>query len=319
MSHNSRFDFDPGYGYTLDELLKIRRPATPDNFEAFWRARLVKTLSIAPHPNIQDLGLTRDNLRVFDIQFRSTNNAVIGGWLCLPASGQIKRGFVIGHGYAGRSEPDFDLPFNHDSALLFLCCRGISKSPFENVSSQPQWHVLHDIDKPRRYILRGCVEDTWAAVSCLLRLFPNLSGHIGLLGISFSGGIGMIAAAFDARIKKAHFNVPSFGNQPLRLNLKSTGSAASVQLYYKRHPEIAELTLPFYDAAIAASFAKIPIHIAAALSDPVVAPPGQFAIYNALNCTKKLFVLTEGHSEYDKQKEEQDLLIEELGDFFQDL
>lgn len=319
MPNANRFNFDPSYGYQLDELLQIRRPVAPEDFAEFWRARLIKTLSIAPHPTMQDLGVTRDNLRVFEIQFRSTNHAIIRGWLCLPASGQIKRGFVIGHGYAGREEPDFDLPFNHDSALLFLCCRGISKSPFETVSSQPQWHVLHDIDKPKRYILRGCVEDTWAAISCLLRLFPNLAGHIGLLGISFSGGIGMLAAAFDQRIKKAHFNVPSFGNQELRLNLKSTGSAAAVQLYYKKHPKIAEETLPYYDAAIAASFAQIPVHIAAALSDPVVAPPGQFAIYNALNCRKKLFVLSEGHSEYEKQQEEQDLLIEELGDFFQDL
>ncbi|MER2492974.1 acetylxylan esterase [Catenovulum sediminis] len=317
--NRSDYNFDPTYGYTLKELFRVKQTAEPSDYESFWRHRLSEALSIAPHPEIIDTGITRDNLRVFTLYYRSTNQARIGGWLCLPASGEVKRGFIIGHGYGGREEPDFHLPFNHDSALLFLCCRGISKSPYPSVSSQPHWHVLHDIDKPKHYILRGCVEDTWIAVSSLLRLFPHLSGHIGLLGISFSGGIGAMALAWDKRIQKAHFNVPSFGNNPLRMALKTTGSAASVQLYCKRHPEIVLNTLSYYDAAIAAKYIDVPTHIAAAKYDPVVAPPGQFAIYNALNTSKTLYVLEAGHTEYQNQSLESEELLEELSEFFADL
>lgn len=313
------FDFDPSYGYSLEQLFRVKSPEAPADYELFWRHKLTEALSISPHPELTDTGITKDNLRVFRISFRSTNNATVQGWLCLPASGEIKRGFIIGHGYGGRTEPDFHLPFNHDSVLLFICHRGLSLSQHPGVSSQPHWHVLHDIDKPKQYIFRGCVEDIWTSVSCLLRLFPQLSGRIGLLGISFSGGIGTMALAWDSRIKKAHFNVPSFGNHLLRLALKTTGSGAAVQIYCRKYPEAVLTTLSYYDAAIAAKYINVPVHIAAARFDPTVAPPGQFAIYNSLNCDKQLFVLSAGHFEYPEQQQESQLLLNELSEFFADL
>lgn len=42
------------------------------------------------------------------------------GWLLLPVDGGARRGFVIWHGYSGRTEPDFHFPFA-DAALLFPC------------------------------------------------------------------------------------------------------------------------------------------------------------------------------------------------------
>ena len=58
------------------------------------------------------------------------------------------------------------------------CCfpvfAGLSRSRRPRISSDPQRHVLHDIDKPERYILGGCVEDLWVAVSVLSVLYPGL-------------------------------------------------------------------------------------------------------------------------------------------------
>ena len=63
----------------------------------------------------------------------------------------------------------------------------------------------------------------------------------------------------------------------------------------------------------------MPVHIAAALADPVVAPPGQFAIYNNLPPNKQLFVLEKGHSDYPLIQVEQANLLSELSMFFDDL
>jgi cephalosporin-C deacetylase len=96
------------------------------------------------------------------------------------------------------------------------------------------------------------------------------------------------------------------------------GSAAAVQNYQKTHSNILA-TLNYYDAAIAARNIQVPVHVAAALSDPVVAPPGQFSIYNALPSEKKLFVLDMGHSEYPRQAAQKKALLSELQVFFSDL
>jgi cephalosporin-C deacetylase len=164
--------------------------------------------------------------------------------------------------------------------------------------------------------LGGCVEDVWTGVSALLNLFPHLTGRLGYLGISFAGGIGALALAYEKRVTRAHLNVPTFGNQPLRLRLSSQGSANSLQQHYRNFKKQTLRVLRYYDAAIAAKRIKMPIHCACAKFDPCVAPPGQFAIYNALTGEKELFVLEAGHYNYLTQAQQELELIKELDVFF---
>ena len=312
------YDFDPAYGYSKKQLLSIDYPRPPRDFRKFWRKHYTEAVEVAPKPMIKDTGYDRQGWRIFELSYQSTNNFALGGWLLLPKQGMIERGFVVAHGYGGRDAPDFHLPFKN-SAILFPCCRGLGRSIHKSISSDPAWHVLHNLQNPEDYILRGCVQDIWLAVSALLRLFPDLTNHIGYLGISFGGGIGALAAAFDPRIQRCHFNVPSFGSHPLRLKLPTLGSARSVQNFYKNHPESTRKTLRYFDAATAARFIQQPTHVACALYDPCVAPPGQFAIYNALRQQKQLFILTAGHHAYPQQQNEEAELLTELDSFFQDL
>jgi cephalosporin-C deacetylase len=78
-------------------------------------------------------------------------------------------------------------------------------------------------------------------------------------------------------------------------------------------------TLRYYDAACAARHSRVPVHIAAALFDPVVAPPGQFALYNALPEPKRLFLLDAGHFDYPRQAEQARALHADLQTFFASL
>ncbi|WP_018970284.1 acetylxylan esterase [Rubritalea marina] len=308
----------PSHRFDLDELLGVKVPAEPAGYAEMWLAWREEALQLSPHPSIEDAGYDQGDWQVFNMSYRSTDDVQIGGWLLLPKSGRVKRGLIVGHGYGGRTEPDFHLPFK-DAAILFPCARGIGRSAHPPISDEPRWHVLHDIHKPERYILRGCVEDLWLAVSALLRLKPELEGHIGYLGSSFGGGVGAMALAWENRVQIAHFKVPTFGHQMLRLQLKTMGSGASVQALHKKEPQLVENTLQWFDAAQAAKHIKIPVHVACALADPVVTPPGQFAIYNALAGPKELFTLSAGHMDYPAQEEEEQKLLHGLESFFKDL
>jgi len=313
--NSSNYGFDPSYGYSLAQLLAVPASREPKDFTVFWQARYQRALLQKPQPRLKAMDYLHPDWRIFAVSYSSTDNFPIHGWLLLPKTGIIKRGFVIGHGYGGRDAPDFHLPFK-DAALLFPCFRGLSLSSCKGISADPYWHVLHNIDQPDRYILGGCVEDVWLAVSALLTLFPRLSGHLGYLGISFAGGIGALALAWDGRIARGHLNVPTFGQQPLRLRLPTQGSAHSVQQYYRSHKKQTLQVLRYFDAALAAKYIAQPMHCACALFDPCVAPPGQFAIYNALPANKQLFVLEAGHYGYPNQAQQEQRLLEELNHFF---
>lgn len=315
---NSILDIDPFGDYPLDDLLKVTTPPSPKGFDDFWQGAYKNALSKNPSPILRNTGKVHHQWKIYDLSFISTHSITIKGWLLVPVHGKVSKAFVVGHGYAGREGPDFHLSFEN-AAIYFPCCRGISRSAVASISQDPYWHVIHNIDKKEDYIMRGCVEDIWLSVSVLEKLFPQLSGRIALLGISFCGGIGMLALAQDKRIKKAHFNLPTFGNHLLRLRIPTYGSGKSIQDFYQKLPYILIRTLRYYDAAYAATRVTVPVHFALAIRDSVVTPPGQFAIYNQVKSEKYLYLLDAGHERYANQDQQFKQLNTELVKFFSEL
>ena len=309
------FDFDPAYGMSLEQLLAIKPPEAPPGFDTFWRDRYRHAIAVDPQPSLHASKTSHPDWQVFDIVYLSTGAVRIGGWLLLPRDQPVRRGLVVGHGYGGRDQPDFDIPVT-ETAVLFPCFRGLSRSADPGISTDPAWHVLRSIDKPDDYIIGGCVEDLWIAVSALVALHPQLSGHVGYSGISFGGGIGALAIPFDDRIDRGHLVVPTFGHRPLWLSLPTTGSAQSVQAYQKTHPNVLE-NLRLFDAASATTRIKIPMLVAVALFDPAVAPPCQFAVANALPKFNETFILDAGHFDYPGSQEQDAALRDKVRRFFE--
>jgi cephalosporin-C deacetylase len=305
------YGFDPTYGMDLAQLLAVVPPPPPADFAAFWRERHALALTVDPRPQTRLTGPMIGHHTVLGLRYRSTDGVEIGGWLLRPRVGRPLRGAIIGHGYGGRSAPDVPLGMD-DTAVLLPCFRGMGLSPVAGVSPEPYRHVLHGIEDRDHYILGGCVDDLWLGVSALLALFPEVAGRVACLGTSFAGGIGALAAAWDTRISRLAVQVPTFGHQALRLTLPSVGSCQAVRDYQRNHPFNVMETLAYYDSASAARHLRIPTLVAAALFDPAVPPPGQFAIHNAIpESLRRLFLLEAGHFEYpDREARERELGVE---------
>ncbi|MGY3680003.1 acetylxylan esterase [Streptomyces sp. TE33382] len=303
------FPFDPAYGRTLDELLRIPAPEAPDDFEAFWRARYAAARAVATEPELGPVEEERDGVRIHGVTYTSVGGVRLGGWLALPVEGPARHGFVIGHGYGGRQEPgpDVPLPLPHSAAIL-PCVRGQGgRGRWEGIPEVSSEHVLHGIESRETYVIGDCVADLWCAASALGELVPELAEgdapRLGCLGESFGGGLGALALPWDDRFGAAQLTVPTFGNHPLRLTLPCTGSGESVRAYHREHPEVTDV-LRYFDAATAAARVERPTLVAAALFDPSVPPPGQFAVYNALGGVRELQVLSAGHFVHDGQAAE---------------
>lgn len=313
------FAFDPTYGMAREQLLAIRPPVAPEGFDDFWRQRYRQAVTIDPRPALRASRMIHPRWQVLDIVYRSTGGIEIGGWLLLPRHEPVRRGLVVGHGYGGRDQPDFDIAAP-DAAVLFPCFRGLSRSVHPPIPAEASGHVLHNIERPDDYVIGGCVEDLWLGVSALLTLYPWLAGHIGYSGISFGGGIGALAIPFDDRIRRGHLVVPTFGDRATWLTLPTVGSAQSVQTYQLQHGSMLG-KLRMFDSAVAAARITVPMFAAVALFDPAVAPPCQFAVANALPKSKfnEIFILDAGHFDYAGSVEQNAIHQEKLGHFFRDL
>jgi len=298
------FPFDPAHGHTLDDLLKIAAPEAPDDFDAFWRARYAEARAVDPEPELGPLEEERDGVRIHGVTFTSVGGVRLGGWVALPAEGEAEHGFVIGHGYGGRAEPGPDVPLPLPrSAAILPCVRGMGeRSRLAGVPDVSHGHVLHGIASRDTYVIGDCVADLWCAASALTELVPRTAAaqggpRLGYLGESFGGGLGALALPWDDRFGAGLLTVPTFGNHPLRLTLPCTGSGEAVRGHHREHPEVTEV-LRYFDAATAATRLEQPVLVAAALFDPSVPPPGQFAVHNALAGERELQVLKAGHFEY---------------------
>jgi cephalosporin-C deacetylase len=298
------FPFDPSYGAGLDDLLRVPAPQGPADFDAFWRGRYARARAVDTEPRVGRLVEERDGVRIHEVSFVSVGGVRLGGWLALPADGPAERGFVIGHGYGGRDAagPDVPLPAPRSAAIL-PCVRGmVERGLVPGIPAESAAHVLHGIESRESYVIGECVADLWCAASALLELVPELaaSGHgLGYLGESFGGGLGALALPWDDRFTAGQLTVPTFGNHPLRLTLDCAGSGAAVRAYHAERPEVLDV-LRYFDAATAARRIRVPVLVAAALFDPSVPPPGQFAVHAGLpeDSGRELHVMDAGHFDW---------------------
>lgn len=300
------FPFDPAHGLDLDGLLKVAAPDNvPADFAEFWQDMYRRALATPVHPRLgAKVASTAAGLDVFEVSFTSLGGIRIGGWIVIPPDGVIARGFVVGHGYAGREEPAPELPADHAAGIYFVA-RGLpTKSLLPGVPSEAPGHVLQGVESREDYIIGGCVADIWCAATALTELFPATARRLDYTGVSFGGGTGALALPWDARFTAAQLMVPTFGNHPLRVTLECLGSGASVRERYQHDPRVLDV-LAYFDAATAARRVRIPVQAVPALFDPAVPPPGQFAVVNALAGPVETQVATAGHfTDYPEYEQE---------------
>ncbi|WP_194912702.1 acetylxylan esterase [Catenulispora rubra] len=312
------FPFDPTYGMDLDDLLKVSAPDNaPGDFAEFWQGMYRRALATPVQPRLGGkAGTTADGLDVFEVSFTSLGGVRIGGWVVAPADGVVERGFVVGHGYGGRGEPDPWLPVARAAGIYFVA-RGLpTESLLPGVPSEAPGHVLYGIESRDDYIIGGCVADIWCAATALTELFPATARRLDYTGVSFGGGTGALALPWDERFASAHLMVPTFGNHPLRVTLECVGSGAAVRGRYLEDPRVLEV-LAYFDAATAARHVRIPVQAVPALFDPSVPPPGQFAVVNALAGPVEVRVATAGHfADYPEYEQEMLAAGRSMREFF---
>jgi len=315
-TYDHGYTFDPAHGFHPNALLDIEPPPEPSDFRRFWETYYERVRDHDPRPEMRASPLSVPRGKVYDVFYTAHDGIRLHAWLTLPGTRKIRRGYVNGHGYGGRTAPDSWLP-SDDAAGFFPSARGISTSRCPQIPENPHEHVLHGIHARDEYILGRCAADFWTATTVLGMLVPEATGRIDFVGVSFGGGVGMLALPWDERLTGAHLRVPSFGHYPFRLRLPCTGSGRAVSEHVARNPEAVDL-LRYFDAAIAAKHVRVPIHVAAALFDPVVPPAGQFAIYNAIPGDKELFILHAGHFDHPEERHDIVTLHEVLEQFFAD-
>jgi cephalosporin-C deacetylase len=300
MQHS--FPFDPTYGYDEAALRSVGSPPAPADFESFWRDTYALAKNVPLNPARRLIRESR-RMKIYEVEFDAWHRdgpIRIGGWMTVPSELKVDSGIVVGHGYGGRAGPDLS-PLIATAAAIYPCARGFNRSARMDIPNTADRHVMHGIESRETYLHRGCVVDLWAAAWALCDLEPKAADWLCYAGASFGGGIGALALPWEPLFKRAFLDVPSFGHHPLRLTMRCVGSGEAVrQSGGEKHLPV----LQYFDSATAAGHVRIPTLVAAALFDPAVPPPGQFAVHNCLAGPKSLFVRQAAHFDWAGQAAE---------------
>ena len=199
--------------------------------------------------------------------------------------------WVYGHGYGSRNGCGWNFaPARKGFITLGLDARGYGRSRLDGDPSVPGW-VLHGIESPKDYILRGAVADTIRAVQVARTLEGADPTRTVLKGGSFSGGLAVLAAPWISNLAYVAVSVPTFGAYSLRRTLVERGSGKEVNDYLDRvGPARAETilqSLRYFDAVNAAPYVTAPISVGLGVIDAVVPGETVAAIYHALGSRDK--------------------------------
>lgn len=294
----------PNHRFNVPEMLALEPPRAPTGFDRFWRSRYDAATRVQPRVSFEGEPTRVGDHDVHVVRYNGVDGQRLGGYLALPRGRTPDNAVLYIHGYGGCGMPsEGQLRENSPTtASLFTCIRGFGLSATPDVPSNPAEHVVQGIDSPETYELADSVADVWSSASALIEAVPTARRRLYLDGTSFGGGVSAMALAWDRRFARAFLEVPTFGSQQLRMALPTNGSGASVQQYASTPARRAQVerTLSYFDAATAATYAQVPTMVAAARQDPMVTPPGQFAIYNglrrAMDDDARLYVMRAGHS-----------------------
>ncbi|MDQ0643193.1 acetylxylan esterase [Microbacterium murale] len=302
--------------YSLTALLTPPEPpAEPVDFDEFWQQTFNEFgTGTVGWEVVRDFPATETH-QVAEVRFASSADELATAYLMIPhASDAVRRGLVVGHGYGGRAGPDLD-QVPADTAAIFPCAPGTNAHTPSRFPALPDEHVLAGIAHRGTYSHRFAAADIWRAATVLLDAVPAVSGALDLSGSSFGGGIGAMALPWDSRFRRAALDVPSFGDHRVRLSRRCTGSGEAVRQHVRRHPEVRSV-LDYFDAAIAARRIRIPVQVSPAILDPAVDPRGQFAVYHALRCPKRLRARANGHLDGPIADRTVQLMLQDTADFF---
>ncbi|GAA5210199.1 acetylxylan esterase [Microbacterium kyungheense] len=293
---------DGTYGYDLEALRTVAPVPPPPGFADTWRRWRREAAAVAAAPAVTPLG-RRGAHEVSEVAFSTVDGLRLRGWLGMPATGPARVGVVHSHGYGGRDAPDFSrVPA--DAAVIFPVARGLGALNVGiGAPATSERHVLHGIGDAETYAIGRCAVDLWTAGDVLVELAGDVPLYV--VGESFGGGVGALAFPWDDRVAGATLVVPSFGQYDIRLQVPCAGSGEPLRRYVAAHPEAREV-LRLFDASTAATFARVPVRVEAALWDANVPAPGQFAVANAVaqaeaagtGARLELEVLPAGHAEY---------------------
>lgn len=283
-----------GAVFAPDKLIPAH-PA-PDDFDAFWRAKLAELAEVPANPVLEKIDVSAEagGVDYYKVALDNIRGTRVRGQLARPSAGEkfpaivtfqyagvypLQRGTVLNDaklGFLALNISAHDLPIDEPAEFYKAQQNGPLKD-YVRIGSE---------DREKSYFLRmllGCVR----AVDYLASR-PDWDGRTLLVTGTSQGGLQAFAAAgLSPKVTALMVNVPA--GCDVLAPLADRGLSWPYWLS-RRSPEV-ERTAPYFDGIHFAARARCPALVSYCLLDTTSRPAGVAIAYNALSGPKQALIM----------------------------
>ncbi len=263
----------------LDSFSPLRNE--PLDFDDFWTSTYEQLLEVDPGPTLARQKAPAVGLIYDRLSYRSFGNVNINGYLLTHDVAEPRPLIVHSHGY--NSQYDVMLNWANSSGcnVLGIDFRGFGRS--EHLDMALGGYILTGISSAHTSILRGAAMDLAQALRTARLLLGSRLKSTTLYGVSFGGGMALMAGALDQDVDFMVVGQPTLGWHSERLRLSSAGSSAEINRYLSCKPRERDAvmqTLEYFDTMHFAARVSTPMMIGIGLDDDVVPSRSVMAVSN---------------------------------------
>jgi cephalosporin-C deacetylase-like acetyl esterase len=293
------------------EKLKVGAPC-PEDFDAFWTAKLNALQKIPLNPVLTDAPSDKDGIQYQKITLDNINGTHVDGQIARPATGNkfpailqlqyagvypLQKGWVTekaAKGWLALNILAHDLPIDEPEAFY----QSQSNGPLKNYT------MIGNESRDTSYFLRMLLGDHRAVEYLASR--PDWDGKtLVVIGTSQGGIQSFFTAAFFPKVSAVIVEVPA-GCDP---GANAAGRAFGWPYWAASHSAKAMETSRYYDAVHYAARVKCPLLIGVGLIDTTSPAGAVYAAYNSAQGPKEIVPMPQAdhkthHEEFSRRREE---------------
>lgn len=270
----------------------------PEDFDAFWDSTRLQLEQIDPAVERVLCAVDR-GIRHETVSFLSLGLVRVCAHFLRWEDREPRPLVIQSHGYGGRCEPRWDWARRGVNVLgVDVRGFGLSRQALPNPS---RWgYVLTGIETPETSVIRQAVCDYMQAARVARTLVDHQPTRTVFEGVSFAGGLALMAQAVTGGADLLALGVPTFGWAEGRNLFVKSGSGAEISRYLDRRPDDAEdimVVMRYFDAVNFADRVTCPTLLALGLADDVVPAKTVYGIANHLGGPVELMEFPVSHTD----------------------
>ena len=276
------------FGYEVENLqVRVYRA---DDFDQFWKATLDSLAEVDLSPRVQkDTLLSSDMVDVFRVSFASLHNVRVYGWYTVP---RWKPGphaaLAIYPGYSSGGISPATALCREGYATLAIQVRGYEVDQ-QSYPEDNRRYMTIGLESPESYVYREIICHCLRAIDFLAARPEVDPERIGAVGGSQGGGLSLLVAGLDRRLRMAAANVPFLTDFPRSLTMTGNPYRELVR-YIESHPESRERvmrTVSYFDVLNLAEKITVPVIVSIGLFDRTCPAPSIYGMYLKLASSDK--------------------------------